>query len=168
MQARFLKAGWLWLLAIILLGYGMHAQTRVVQAQALQSGGQRYASISASKPDFSRFARSWIAHSAVLNFSANGLAVFEARVYTWCGQGVKLPCDTIDAAGHIYPGYWERIQFSRASATVAYGTIIAGDFHPVGTSVTASLQENDTLLYAGQNIIALLCGPDAPVGACGA
>jgi hypothetical protein len=168
MQVRFIKAKWLLSLVILLLGYSVNTQISLARAETFGKGVLVHTFTPAAKPDFSMFARKWVAHGAVLVFSADGWAFFEERTYNWCGSGVKSPCDSIGANGYIRSGYQEKIQFSRVSGSVAYGKVTASNFHPVGLAVTVRLQENDTLLYAGTRDIALLCGPHSPPGECGA
>lgn len=168
MRNNFLKTYWyvwpgMFLLFFLINGTAISAYASSVGGH-LSMGGP----LPASNPDFSKFTRSWISHSAILNFSGNGQASFVGRTYTWCGLGVASPCDTIDAGGHIQSGYQEQIQFLRVSGDVAYGTITSSNFQPVGTAVTASLQSGDTLLYTGSTRVVLLCGPTASVGKCGA
>jgi hypothetical protein len=118
-------------------------------------------------PDFSRFVGFWYAHGADLLVNADGQAHFGARTYTWCGPGVKQPCDSLQ--GGILDGYTENIQFSRVSGNVAYGTITAGNVRPIGSGATLTLLPGNQLHFsAGIGMGNQLCGPQAAVGACGA
>lgn len=119
---------------------------------------------------FHAFAGTWFAHGSSLQFSEDGQAIFQGRTYRWCGPGVVPPCDSIDARNVIHAGNQEQIRFSRIanSGSIAYGTIIASNFHPRGLAVTVELRPDHTLLYASHTPIALLCSPAAPVGMCGA
>jgi hypothetical protein len=148
MWCKCTKMFWILVLAILMLG-------SVTSAQGATS-------------HFSRFVGLWVAHGSSLEISTDGQATFEARTYRWCGHSVAPPCDLGDARGVIHAGNREQIQFSYIADSVAYGTIIASNFHPRGLPVTIELRPNDTLLYASRTPIALLCGPAAPVGMCGA
>lgn len=168
MLHRLLKVCWIIPLVVLLLVCGTSqavapTHTRLAHADA---AFQKFASVSGQ--DFSRFAHFWVAHSAALSFSENGQALLIARTYTWCGSGVVSPCDTIDAGGYIHSGYREQVQFVRVSGMMAYGTVIASNFQPVGTAIMASLQRGDTLLYSSSTQEILLCGPGASAGTCGA
>lgn len=119
------------------------------------------------KPDFSKFAGFWYAHGAGLTVNADGQAHFSARTYTWCGPGVKQPCD--EAQGGMLNGYKENVQLSRVSGNNAYGIITAGNVLPVGSSVTLTLLPGNQVHFsAGVGMGNQLCGPQAAVGACGA
>lgn len=166
MQILVRKVGWFFSLVILLLGYGISAQSAYAQTVKARTQVQKSGPPPISA--FSRFSRAWVAHSAILIFAPNGQAVFAERTYTWCDAGKASPCDSINASGQIRSGYQEKMQFSRVSDSVAYGTIIASNFRPVGLAVTVSLLANDTLLYTANADKTLLCGPDAPVGTCGA
>jgi hypothetical protein len=119
-------------------------------------------------PAFRRFAGTWIAHGSVLVISADGTATFVARTYRWCASNVPQPCDTIDTQGHIESGRRERLRLSHVNGPTAYATILSSTLHPTGLAVTLTLEPGDALLYAARTPIALLCGPAAPAGACGA
>lgn len=122
----------------------------------------------AASPDFSKFTGVWTAHGALLSFATNGKAAFNQRTYSWCGPSVAQPCDSIGPRGSIQPGDNEQIQFSHADGPIAYGTVVSSNFHPRGLAVTLEIKPGNTLLYASHTAIALLCGPSAPVGTCGA
>ena len=145
--------------------------TRVVVSPShpfFQADKQRSLSLRAASSDFNGFAGVWLSHGTRLDFAKDGTATFDERTYSWCGPGVAQSCDSIDARGFIHPGHREQIQFSYAIGYVAYGTIIASNFHSRGLPVTVELQPDNTLLYSAHTLIALLCGPGAPVGTCGA
>jgi hypothetical protein len=120
-----------------------------------------------TRPDFQAFAHRWIAHGASLVFASNGQALFEERTYIWCSAGVHRPCDRM-RDNRIYPGYWETIQFTRVAGSTAFGEVRSGNLQTVGVTVRARLQAHDTLLYTSRGSLALLCGPHAPAGTCGA
>lgn len=123
--------------------------------------------MSRKAPDFSRFVGYWYAHGADLVVNADGQAHFGARTYTWCGPGVKQPCDLSQEG--ILDGYTENIQFSRVSGNAAYGTITAGNVRPVGSGATLTLLPGDQVRFsAGIGMGNQLCGQKAAVGACGA
>lgn len=171
MQTHFMKTSWLFPLIILialLWGSGASVPTGLTPIKAAEEKSAPMQAAQRVTPDFRKFARQWVAHGAALNFLEDGRAFFVQRVYRWCGRGVARPCDTIGRDGRITSGYREHIQFTRVSGSVAYGTIIASNLHPKGLPVAAILKPDDTLLYAGKAEIALLCGPRAPVGACGA
>lgn len=171
MRTQFGKVCWLFpilLMSILLWRNAGNAQTNFSRIKSAEEYGGTRQVTQTSSSEFKEFVRLWVSHGAALNFSADGKAVFYKRVYRWCGPGVAQPCDTISSDGRISNGYQEQIQFSYVRGLVAYGTITASNFHPKGLAVTAILQPDDTLLYSGTSEIALLCGPKAPVGACGA
>lgn len=123
--------------------------------------------MSRKAPDFSRFVGFWYAHGADVVVNADGQAHFGARTYTWCGPGVKQPCDS--SQGGILDGYTENIQFSRVDGNVAYGTVTAGNVRPVGSEATLTLLPGNQVRFsAGIGMGNQLCGPQAAVGACGA
>jgi len=171
MQAYLMKALWFLLFASLIVslwGDRINVQPTLVQTKNIGENSSINQKTPATVDDFRIFARQWVAHGALLDFSADGKAVFMARAYRWCGPGVVQPCDTIEPGGRIHNGYQEQIQFSQVKDSVAYGTIAASNMHPKGLAVTATLQSNDVLLYAAETDIAHLCGPKAPLGACGA
>src|SRR5579885_1099202 len=167
MQLRFRTLCWVFTF-VFLLGCGTATQHQPMQQTNTQSNTRVLSSTSLSTPDFRQFAGKWIAHGSILIISPDGTATFSARAYRWCGVGVPQPCDTMDARGGIENGNREQARFTRVSGSVAYGTILTSTFHPAGLPVTLTLEPNDTILYAANTPIALLCGPAAPVGTCGA
>jgi hypothetical protein len=167
MQLRFRTLCWVFSF-VFLLGCGTTVQHQPAGQASAQSNTRALSSASRSTPDFRQFAGKWIAHGSILIISSDGTATFSARAYRWCGVGVPQPCDTMDARGRIENGDQEQIRFTRVSGSVAYGTILTSTFHPAGLPVTLTLEPNDTILYAANTPIALLCGPAAPVGTCGA
>lgn len=160
------KLCWTFLFVILLVAGTTGASSRSAQRARFIRGTS--VALLTLPPDFSRFAGVWVAHGASLSLAKDGTATFEGRTYNWCGSGVAQPCDSIDANSMIHSGHHEQIHFSRIAGPIAYGTIIASNFHPLGLAVTIELQPDDTLLYASNTVIALLCGPNAPVGTCGA
>jgi hypothetical protein len=119
-------------------------------------------------PNFSPFVGSWGGHGRLLTFASNGHAQYTARTYQWCGQGVPLPCDSTQG-NLIIDGINEQLEFTRTSGSTAYGTITFSTSGDTGQQVVLSLQPMDTIaLYFGNRPYSLLCGPQAPVGYCGA
>jgi hypothetical protein len=167
MQLHFRTLCWVFSLTFLLgcATTGQHPSSRQAGAQ---SHTRVLSSTSRSTPDFRQFAGTWIAHGAILTISSDGTAIFSARTYRWCSVGVPHPCDTMDAQGHIENGNQEQARLTYVSGPVASGTILTSTFHPIGLPVTLTLEPNDTIRYAAHTLIALLCGPAAPVGACGA
>jgi len=153
---------------IFLMGCTAPAQSHDLPATKAHTSTQNLSSVTPSTFDLGPFAGTWVSHSAIMTIAQDGSATFAQRTYRWCGTGVTQHCDTISAQGQIQDGEQEHLQFSRSSGPVAYGTVTASNFHPAGLAVTLMTLPNDTLLYAGNGLIALLCGPNAPVGACGA
>lgn len=153
---------------MLLLSYGAYTPTPALQAVTAHPPTAHLAFNTHTSADLGQFAGTWRSHSAVLTIAPDGSASFEGRAYRWCGSGVPQPCDTIDAQGLIHNGDHEQIQLSRVNGSIAYGTITTSSFHPAGMAVSVTLQPNDTLLYANNTPISLLCGPHAPVGTCGA
>ncbi len=109
------------------------------------------------------FKGQWHMHAGVLTIKEDGSAIYIARAYENCGPGVKQPCDTWKG-DLIIPGIREDIIINDIKGKTAYGTIISSTDNRKGEQVTMTLQEQDMLLF---NDVAL-CGPDAPVGNCGA
>ncbi len=119
--------------------------------------------------DFNKFAGLWVAHSAFMVVARDGNAHFGARTYNWCNTNAPPPCDSI-VGDQLRYGYHEQLLLSRMSDAVAYGTVLASNEHPANqkTGITLTLEPDDTLLYASDSSVTLLCGPSAPIGACGA
>jgi hypothetical protein len=158
-----------WILSFLLFaGCGAIIQHPLTRQSSSQAQARARPSMLLVTPEFRRFASTWIAHGSVLIIAANGTATFVARAYRWCATDVPRPCDTIDAQGHIESGKREQLRLSRVHGSTAYGTVLTSTFHPAGLAITLTLEPNDTLLYAARTPIALLCGPTAPAGACGA
>lgn len=156
---------------IFFLGCGVPTRGGSLQTASGHADTANLSAISRSThsaADLGQFAGTWTAHGAVLIVARDGTATFSARTYRWCGPNVLQPCDTLSAQGQIHNGDQEQILFSRVSGPVAYGTVLASTFQPAGLAVTLTLQPNDTLLYVAYTSIALLCGPNAPAGTCGA
>ncbi len=153
---------------MLLLSYGAFAPTPALQAATAHPTTAHLAFNTHASADLGQLAGTWRSHGAVLSIAPDGSANFEGRAFRWCGSSEPQPCDTIDAQGLIHDGDHEQIQFSRVSGSIAYGTITTSSFHPAGMAVSVTLQPSDTLLYAGNTPISLLCGPHAPVGTCGA
>ncbi|WP_201362546.1 hypothetical protein [Dictyobacter formicarum] len=158
------KVCWILPLIVLLVGPITTSASAATRSTSIATASSESGDI----PGFSRFVGSWYAHGAGLAVHADGQAHFKARVYTWCGPGVKPPCDSFQG-DTIVNGYTEDLLFSRVSGNVAYGTITAGNVGPVGSSVTMTLIPGNQLLFsAGKGMGNHLCGPQAPVGACGA
>ena len=120
-------------------------------------------------PDFGAFVGTWFGHGRVLIFSSNGRAKYIARAYKWCGPGVSPPCDSFQK-NNIINGIHEEMLFNSVASKTAYGTITASNVSKAGLAVSLSLDVHDTAtLTNGENPAnILLCGPNAPVSACGA
>lgn len=118
---------------------------------------------------FNKFVGTWVAHGAFLVVASDGSVKFEARTYNWCGPQVAQPCDFIKE-NTIFYGYHEQLALTNANDSIAYGTVIASNDPPekLNTPITLTLGPNDTLYYASQASITVLCGPAAPAGTCGA
>jgi hypothetical protein len=114
--------------------------------------------------NFSMFVGTWENHSSTLIFTPNGQASYRERTYRWCGPNVPSPCDSIQN-NVIQPGIIETLAFTQVQGNTAYGTIIASTVNNVGQSVSLTVQDNDTVTLDDG---APLCGPNAPVGWCGA
>jgi hypothetical protein len=149
-------------------GCGAATQSLLARQAHAQVAISTHPSTTSAPDDFQRFAGTWTAHGALLSVSPTGMATFTARTYRWCASGVAHPCDTIDTQGHIDDGARERLQFLRVSGSMASGKVLSSTVHPVGLAVSLTLKPGDTLLYRAQTSIALLCGPRAPAGTCGA
>ena len=165
------KACWIFLSILLILSYTTaiaSAATRVAQPASRIAQTSASWSISAPASEWRKFVGTWYAHGAGLSIRANGQAHFEARVYTWCGPGVARPCDYF-RGNALISGFKEDVQLTHVSGPVAYGRVTAGDVHRIGSAVTLTLLSADQLFFAvGKGSGNLLCGPQAPVGACGA
>lgn len=109
------------------------------------------------------FQGQWHIHAGVLMVNSDGSAVFIARAYKNCGAGIKQPCDTWKG-DLIIPGIREDITITSIKDKTAYGKITGSTDNTTGQQVTMTLQPQDMLLF---NNVAL-CGPEAPLGNCGA
>lgn len=116
------------------------------------------------KLDFTPFVGTWYAHAQTMVIYTNGTAIYTGRVFTWCTDDPRPPCDTNNGA--IIGGLNARITFTNISGTTASGTITGGtgdrDIHnniwPVGSALSVTLNTDDTLQVSDGS---LLCGPIA-------
>lgn len=161
MGGRLGKILWTFFLFLLIVAGSTSVSSRAFAATSSSHGR-------ASFPDFSHFAGTWVAHGASLVLREDGTATFTARTYNWCDSSVARPCDRIDARGYIFPGTQEQVQFARVTSDAAYGILTSSNLQTPGLGVTIKLQPNDMLLYQSDSLVAFLCGPNAPVGACGA
>jgi len=120
-------------------------------------------------PNFGAFVGTWFGHGRVLIFSSNGRAKYIARAYQWCGPGVSPPCDSFQN-NNIISGIHEEMLFTTVAGKTAYGTITASTAGKSGRAGSLALDAHDTPTHTkGENPAdILLCGPNAPVAACGA
>ena len=160
MWNRLQHVSWIFSLFILLgcgTGVAHAAQTESSKATGSPTG------------TFSKFVGIWVAHGAFLIVANDGSAKFEARTYIWCAPHVPQPCDTIEK-NEIFYGYHEQLALSNTNASIAYGTMLASNDAPgkPNTPITLTLGPDNTLYYANQASITVLCGPAAPAGTCGA
>jgi hypothetical protein len=161
------KSFWIFPSILLFMSYTTANASAVTRAvQPATTVAQK--SVSVPMPAFGKFIGTWYAHGAGISIHANGQAHFEARVYTWCGPNVARPCDSFQG-NDIINGFKEDVQLARVAGPSAYGTVTSGNVHLIGSAVTIRLLPNDQLLFSvGKGSDNLLCGPHAPVGACGA
>jgi hypothetical protein len=169
-SSRRMYVGWIMLvIALIIIGTGtFKALPLLASSRALTKTTPKAEAPTRTSPNFHSFVGTWYAHGRGLIFSANGHAQYVARTYQWCGQGVPSPCDSIQG-NEIISGVMEKFVFTRTVGQNAYGTVISSTVGNTGAQVTVRLQSQDTLaLYDGSSLDGILCGPQAPVGYCGA
>jgi hypothetical protein len=115
-------------------------------------------------PNFGPFVGTWFAHSDTMIIKADGTATYTGRVFIWCTDDPRPPCDTNEP---IMGGLNAQITFTSVSGNTASGSITGGtglrDFHgniiPVGSNISVTLNpDNDTLNVSDGS---LLCGPTA-------
>lgn len=114
--------------------------------------------------DFTPFVGTWYAHAQAMVIKADGTATYSGRVFVWCSDDPRPPCDTDNGA--IVGGLNTQITFTNIIGNMASGTITGGtgdrDIHntllPVGTAISVTLNANDTLQVSDGS---LLCGPTA-------
>ena len=109
------------------------------------------------------FTGEWHFHTSLLTVGSDGYATFIARAYQFCGPGIAQPCDTWQG-NTIISGIRENIVITKIDGSTAYGIITSSTDNKIHQQVTLILQPNDTLTFNGM----LLCGPQGPVGHCGA
>jgi hypothetical protein len=114
-------------------------------------------------PDFTRFKGTWYAHARQLIIQPNGTASYSGRVFVWCTDDPRPPCDNMNGA--ITGGMNTQITFTSVNGNTANGSITGGtgdrDLHntiiPVGSNLSVTLNENNTLAVSDGS---LLCGPN--------
>lgn len=116
-------------------------------------------------PDFTPFVGVWYAHAQEMTIHANGTATYGGRVFVWCTDDPRPPCDSI-TGGAITGGLSTQITFTSVNGNTATGTItggtgdrnLDGSIIPVGSPISVTLNANDTLNVSDGS---LLCGPQA-------
>jgi len=109
------------------------------------------------------FMGEWHFHTSLLTVESDGHATFIARAYQFCGPGIAQPCDSWQG-NTIISGIQENIVLTKIEGSTAYGIITSSTDNKTYQRVTLILQPQDTLEFNGM----LLCGPQGPVGHCGA
>lgn len=120
-------------------------------------------------PQLQAFVGTWYSHGAALVLQPDGHAMYNARVYTWCGPDVPKPCDLMQG-NLIISGIQMEILFSRVEGNTAYGTIITSTVDHKDTAVRLTINNNQTAQFFedSSNNPHVLCNLHAPVGLCGA
>lgn len=153
------------LLLCALIFTGCQTDARAMSEKATPS---THASAGAH-PQFQSFVGTWYSHASALIIEANGHATYDARVYTWCEEGVPQPCDTING-NIIISGIHMQLVFTQVKGMSIYGTIIASSIGHVGSSVSLTQAPNHTATLVGSALPQphILCDRKAPAGLCGA
>jgi hypothetical protein len=115
--------------------------------------------------DFSHFVGTWYAHSKTMIINADGSAQYKGRVFIWCTDDPRPPCDVIDSS-IITGGLNAQITFNSVKKNIASGSITEGtgdrdkqkNIIPVGSQITVTLNADDTLAVSDGS---LLCGEQA-------
>src|SRR5258708_2994056 len=168
------KAFWIVVWILPLAGNAANVNTTPATMHSVPPNAQIvvYSSFPQERLDLNQFGGFWYQHGAGLRIETNGEATFLGRAYRWCSASVKPPCDSFQG-NNIINGYKEHICFFHVFDSIAYGKVISGNYHAVGTMVTATLLPGDELSFngfgtTGEGRSNLMCGPKAAVGACGA
>ena len=160
-------------LLILCTGCGLSINHSISKAKASNGADATATSVSTAAltpvvPDFSPFVGTWGTHATALLFEADGHAQFFARTYQWCSANVHPPCDSMQGNTIVY-GYREEMVFTRVASSTAYGTLISNTEGHVGNIVSVTLESNDVVVFDDKvRDPRILCGPDSPVGMCGA
>src|ERR1051326_4262607 len=134
------------------------------QAQGERSSSmQSPAHVTFSSEALQPFVGEWHFHTTLLTVGSDGYATFIARAYQFCGPGVSQPCDTWQGNA-IISGIQENIILTKIEGSTAYGMVTSSTDNKTNQQVTLTLQPNNMLAYNGM----LLCGPQGPIGSCGA
>ncbi len=120
-----------------------------------------------NKPDFTPFAGNWIAHGVGIAIHSDGTADYDGRVYIWCTDDSRPPCDTT-SNNQITGGLDTQITFTSINGNIASGSItggtgdrdIQGNILPVGSPFTVTLNPSNDTLQASDGT--LFCGPNTP------
>ncbi len=105
-----------------------------------------------TQPNFAPFVGTWDQESIVMNINPDGTATYQGRVFVWCTDDPRPPCDSM-SNGQITGGLDTQITFTSVSGNTASGTITGGtgdrDVHgniiPVGSNLSVTLNPNGTL-----------------------
>lgn len=162
---RFIRMYFILLLALVFVG----CMGNTYASKSSATAQRNLDTPTVARITFQGLVGPWVSHAAGLTFYADGSADYKERVYSWCGPGVPQPCDSFQG-NMIISGDIEHMQFTRMNNGVAYGTVTASTVGHKGFSVTLTRQANDTVVLSEgtPTITRVLCGPDAPVGTCGA
>jgi hypothetical protein len=158
-----------WIFVFVLMLGSSAGIAHAAQTPAHAQDTRLVSSTATPNSDFNKFTGLWVAHSAFMVVARDGNVRFGARTYSWCSIKQPQPCDSI-VGDQLRFGYHEQLVLSRATDSIAYGTILASNEQPANlkTGITLTLEPNNTLIYANNSTITLLCRPSAPIGACGA
>ncbi len=119
-------------------------------------------------PNFTPFVGIWYHHGAFLQFNADGHVNFQQRTYQMCSPDIAPPCDTFQG-DTIMSGNRAQMSFTQVSNATAYGLITSSTYRHIGYKVSLKRAPDDVLeLTEGSDLPLTLCGPNAPIGLCGA
>lgn len=113
------------------------------------------------------FIGSWYGHGRSLTVEGNGHAIYIARAYQWCEDGVKPPCDTMKD-NTIQSGIRIEMSFTHVANHIAYGIITDTTIGYTGTTASVKSAASGTIEFTASNYSNILCGPNAPPTMCGA
>lgn len=117
---------------------------------------------------FGTFIGSWVGHGRGLQVSHNGYGTEHFRTYVNCNNTQTTNCDMFTHES-IYDGGFLSFTLNRVAANKAFGTINnSGYSWLIGTKVTLVRTSHDTITIRALAGYGAFCGPNAPVGYCGA
>jgi hypothetical protein len=136
---------------------------RVLLALALTGSlvvGLAGSAVAQATPDFHPFAQTWRRHGFGLAVDRNGYGSAVFRVYKWCSDDPRPPCDRLSGDEIVNGGHTDLV-FSRVAGSTAFGAVIASNLSPVLAvrDVSLTLQPYDTAVLRQGSKTLQLCGP---------